>query len=53
MTSSSDEFLAVFLIPEPHLEAELLEQAQQQRAVADERLELVAQLHGRRAAPGP
>src|SRR6185436_15437550 len=39
------EFLAVLLVAEPDVEAQFLEDPQQQPAVADHRLELVADLH--------
>ena len=42
------ELLAVLLVPEPDVQPELLENLQQDLAVADERLDLFAQLHGRR-----
>jgi len=42
------EFLAVLLVPEPHVQPQLFEDAQQHRAVADDGFELLAQLHRRR-----
>ena len=40
------ELLAIFLVPEPHAEAELFEHAQQDHAIADHRFHLLAELHG-------
>ena len=46
------ELLAVLLVAEPDVEAELLQDGQHQRAVADHRFELLADLEVR-AAPVP
>ena len=41
------ELLAVLLVPEPHAEAQLFQDVEQQQAIADDRLHFFAELHRR------
>ena len=52
-TSSRGEFLAVFFVAEPDVQAELFEDGQQRLAVGDDGLVFFADLDRGRASPGP